>query len=154
VANLRACLPRPRLLAGPPETPVVVGALGTARHTLQSSVSLPGLPATLTQGGKIETRLPTQGTAFVTDPSHPWERITLIAVPSTLWSTVNAEGFFRIDGVPPGPSTVRIYTEGTGPFDREVSLAPGGEAMIFVDVADETPGFAAGRRLDQHPTRP
>lgn len=142
VANVRACLPRPRLLAGPPGTPVVLGALGSARHEIVPSVPLPGLPATLTQGGKIETRLPAEGTAFLTDPAHPWERITLIAVPSTLWSTVNAEGFFRVDGVPPGPATVRIYTEGTGPFDREVVVAPGGETMLFVDVADETPGFA------------
>jgi hypothetical protein len=153
-ASLRACLPRPRLLAGPPGTPVEIGALGSARHELTSSTPLPGLPAVLTQGGKIETRLPDRGTAFVTDPAHPWERITLVAVPSALWSTVNAEGFFRIEGVPPGPATVRFHTEGTGPFDRGIDLSSGGEAMIFVDVGDETPGFSAVPRLDQAPTRP
>jgi hypothetical protein len=150
-ANLRACLPRPRLVAGPPGTKVILGALGSATHQLVASAPLPGLPAPLAQGGRIETELPHEGTVFVTDPAHPWERFTLVSVPSTLWSTVNAEGFFRIDGVPPGPATVRFYTEGTGPFDREVNVAPGGEVMLLVDVADETPGF---RRLDRHPTRP
>ncbi len=141
VASLRACLPEPRLVAGPPGTKVIIRTVGTATHALQASSPLPGLPATTSQGVRIETELPAEGMVAITDPAHPWERFTLVALPSALSTTVNPEGFFRIAGVPPGKVTLRFFTEATGPFERTVTLAEGGEAMVLVDVADELPGF-------------
>src|SRR5262249_44001595 len=107
---------------------------------------LAGLPASLHQGTVVKTALPPGGAAHVTDPSHPWERFTLVPVPTTLWAMVNAEGFFRIENVPPGEATLRIYTEGTGPFERRIRLAPSGEVMVLVDVADQTEGFGRAQQ--------
>jgi hypothetical protein len=137
VATLRACLPTPRLLAGPPETPVELRSVGAARHALEASAPLPGLPAHLEAGRAVRTQLPDSGTVFLTDSAHPWERIALVAVPSSLATTVNAEGFFRLADVPPGKVALRFFTEATGPFDRLVELPPGGDAMVQVDLADE-----------------
>lgn len=140
-ATIRACLPEPRLLAGPPGTPVELRTVGLAAHELVPSAPLPGFPARLEAGAVLRTRLPDSGTVHLTDPAHPWERVTLVAVPTSLAATVNAEGFFRFAEVPPGKVTLRFYTEATGPFDRVVHLAPSGDAMVDVDLADEVPGF-------------
>jgi hypothetical protein len=145
VATLRACLPVPRILAGPPGTPVELRTVGPAVHELAASAPLPGLPGRLEPGRPLRTRIPDAGTVHLSDPAHPWERITLIAVPTSLATTVNAEGFFRFAGVPPGKVTLRFFTEATGPFDRLVELPPSGDAMVQVDLADEVPGFGPVR---------
>jgi hypothetical protein len=142
-ATLSACRAMPRLLAGPPGTEVVLRTVGAATHELVASADVPGLPATLAPGATVRTAIPSEGTAFVTDPKHPWERIALVALPSALSATVNAEGFFRIAGVPPGPVTLRFWTEATGPFERRLTLAPDGDATVTVDISDELPGLGA-----------
>lgn len=145
VATFRACLPVPRVLAGPPGTPVELRTVGPAAHELVPSAPLPGLPGRLEPGRPLRTRLPETGTVHLSDPAHPWERITLIAVPTALATTVNAEGFFRFPRVPPGKVTLRFFTEATGPFDRTVEMLPSGDAMVQLDLADEVPGFGPVR---------
>lgn len=140
-ASLRACLAEPRLLAGAPGTKLKLRSVGLASHALVADVAVAGLPATVKAGAPLELTIPDAGMAIVTDAAHPWERFTLVALPHALSTTVNSEGLFFLGGVPPGDVTVRIYTEATGVFERRVRLEPGGEAMLFVDLADETPGF-------------
>lgn len=140
-ATIRACLAEPRLLAGPPGTPVELRAVGLAAHELVPSAPLSGLPARLESGAVLHTRLPRSGTVHVADPAHPWERISLVALPTALAALVNAEGFFRLANVPPGKVTLRFYTELTGPFDRVVELPPAGDVMLQVDLADELPAY-------------
>jgi hypothetical protein len=80
----------------------------------------------------------------VTDAAHPWERFTLVAFPSVLSARANPEGFFRIGDVPPGPVTLRFFTEASGVFERRLVLQPGGEAMVQVDLSDEVADPGAG----------
>lgn len=148
-ASLRACLPEPRLLAAAPGTKLKLRSVGLASHALGSDVPLAGLPATVKAGAPLELEIPQTGMAIVSDAAHPWERFTLVALPHALSTTVNSEGLFFLGGVPPGDVTVRIYTEATGVFERRLHLPPGGDAMLFVDLADETPGF--GKPADPAP---
>lgn len=61
---------------------------------------------------------------------HNFMRAKILVVPNPYYSTVGANGSFRIRGVPPGKYTLKFWAEGMNPVSREVSVPSEGVTQL------------------------
>lgn len=67
-----------------------------------------------------QTRLKTPGVLFATcDAGHPWMAAYVVVADHPYYVLTDAKGNFRIDGIPEGEYTVRMWHEGIRIVDRE-----------------------------------
>lgn len=84
----------------------------------------------------IPTNLPfaKPGLVIVKDSDHSWPTAYLAVFDHPYFAVTAPNGSFRIDGVPPGHYTVKVWHERTKVVDRPVDVAAGGAARVDVEL--------------------
>lgn len=65
---------------------------------------------------------------------HPKMTSTILVLNNTLFATTRSDGVFRIDGVPDGRVTLRVWSEYSEAQSRTVTLVGGGQFEELFDV--------------------
>jgi plastocyanin len=73
---------------------------------------------------------------------HNFMRAQILVVPNSYYSTIAADGSFRIRGVAPGAYTLKFWAEGMSPVSREVSVPAGGTTQFDFPVTPQASGVS------------
>jgi len=76
-------------------------------------------------GYVVPTKLTKEGIYKVSCDVHPWMRAWLLVLPTHAYAVTGEDGTYKIDGVPPGKHSIKIWHERLGERDAEVDIAPG-----------------------------
>ena len=66
---------------------------------------------------------------------HSWMRAWVVVTEHPFYAVSDADGQFRLDGVPPGRYTLRTWHETLGTTSREVVVPDTGAAQVKIDLA-------------------
>lgn len=87
------------------------------------------------QGVSIKRRLEVPGvTALSCDSGHTWMSAYVVVVPHEFHATTGADGAFRLEGLPEGPRTLRVWHERLGVLEVPVVVRRGEEVSVDVEL--------------------
>lgn len=75
-----------------------------------------------------------EGVTTVKCDVHSWMLAYVVVAPHPYTAVTDANGSFRIDGVPPGSYKLRAWHEALGTLDKDLIVAHGREATVNFDV--------------------
>ncbi len=58
----------------------------------------------------------------------------IVVLPSPFFTTTDRDGTFSIEGIPPGPYTLKTWHEKRRPVSQEVEIPTGGTAEVLVEL--------------------
>jgi plastocyanin len=62
---------------------------------------------------------------------HSWMRGWVVVAPHAFYALTDAQGRFRLDNLPPGPYTLRVWHERLGESSRSVTVVDGGPPLTI-----------------------
>jgi hypothetical protein len=65
---------------------------------------------------------------------HSWMRGWVVVAEHAFYAVSDADGGFRLDGVPAGRYTLRLWHEVLGTTTRDVAVTPDGVTQVSVDM--------------------
>jgi plastocyanin len=71
---------------------------------------------------------------------HNFMRAQILVVPNSYYSTIAADGSFRIRGVAPGTYTLKFWADGMNPVSREVNIPDNGVMQFDFAVTPQVSG--------------
>lgn len=78
---------------------------------------------------------------------HPQMEAFVVVTPGPWWSSVAADGSFRIDGAPPGTYQIRVWDRQGGLDSRPVEVT--GDGLVRVDFSLDASGYRKRPHLDK-----
>jgi mono/diheme cytochrome c family protein len=133
----RGCLFLPHVQSQTLGTTLVIGNDDPVVHNVHGRVDGRtvfnlGMPL---QGVSIKRRLEVPGvTALSCDSGHTWMSAYVVVVPHEFHATTGADGTFRLDGLPEGPRTLRLWHERLGVLEVPVVVRRGEEVSVDVEL--------------------
>jgi plastocyanin len=119
---------------------VIVPAAGTVEflnsdrllHNLHSvSRENPSFNRTQPKGRTIPITFPKPEIVRVDCDLHAWMRAWVVVAAHPFYALTDAQGRFRLDNVPPGQYTLRVWHERLGELSRPVTVADGGAPVTI-----------------------
>ncbi len=134
------CLFRPRLVAVRVGQAVLVGNQDAVTHNVHTYPRRSAARNVTQVAGGPDLRLEFERAEIVplTCDLHPWMKAFVAVAEHPLFDCTQADGAFRIEGVPPGSYTVEVWHEVLGELRADVEVAPRAEVTVeFVYPAEQ-----------------